>query len=329
MARAKRTSASFAWDILRADMKLLIYPILRIVAMVVLLAAMWHLIFDISAMEAARSVDDLANTAINETVNDDKYGKQFDDSKQGQANATAAQDDVSNLFGHMHAGWFVLFLLINVFIGVFSVGALTAQALAVARGERKSIGYGYGMALMRSPQLIMWWLVTLVVGVILRAIESHRVLGLILAAVIGMVWSVLTFFSITAIMATGCGPWGAIKGSKNTIVDSVRKVTGSDAVDFKKVRRGLMIGGPLALVNLVLVLLLFGLGYLDVRSLTNGGHGISLGAFAAILVVLYINGAFMSAMWAIVKATVYVWAEEDVVQPEVNTETLERAFVVT
>ena len=327
MVRVKRTSASFAWDILRTDMKLILYPILRIVAMVALLAVMWHLIFDISALEAARSVDSLANTTINEGLNDEKYGDQFDDSNQGQADATEARGDVSNLFGHMHFGWFCLFILINIFIGVFSVGALTAQALAVARGESKSIGYGYGMALKRSPQLVMWWLVTLIVGVLLRAIESHRVLGMILATIIGMVWSVLTFFSITAIMATGCGPWGAITGSKNTIVDSVKKVTGSDAVDFTRIRRGLFIGGPLVLVNLALILLLLGLGYFDIRSLTSGGHGISLGAFAAILLVLYINGAFMSAMWAIVKATVYVWAEEDVVQPEVNTETLERAFV--
>ncbi|MCH2161096.1 MAG: DUF6159 family protein [Phycisphaerales bacterium] len=327
MIRAKRTSASFAWDILRADMKLILYPILRIVAMVALLAAMWHLIFDISAMEAARSMDDLANSAINEGVNEEKYGDQFQNSSQGMENTKRAEGDVSNLFGHMHFGWFFLFILINIFIGVFSVGALTAQALAVARGERKSIGYGYGMALIRSPQLIMWWLVTLIVGIILRAIESHRVLGLILAALIGMVWSVLTFFSITTIMATGCGPWGAIKRSKNTIVDSVKKVTGSESTDFRRIRRGLYIGGPLFIINFVLILLLLGLGYLDFRSLTSGGHGISLGAFAGILLVLYINGAFMSAMWAIVKATVYVWAEEDVVQPQVDTATLEKAFV--
>ena len=83
------------------------------------------------------------------------------------------------------------------------------------------------------------------------------------------------------------------------------------------------------IVNIALVLLLVGLVYLDFRTITSGGHGISLGAFAAILIVLYINGAFMSAMWAIVKASVYVWAEENVVPPQTDEESLSHAFVVT
>ena len=234
MARTKRTSAHFAWDILRSDMKLILYPIIRIVAMVVVLAAMWHLIFDISMMNAASTAGDLANTTIGEEMNEQRYGNEFQNTSQGQENYARGESDVSNLAGHINFGWLIAFIVINLFIGVFSVGALTGQALALARGEHRSIGYGYSMALMRFPQLIAWGLITLIVGIILRAIESHRVLGLILASIIGLVWSVLTFFSITAIMATGCGPFGAIKQSKNTIVDSVRKITGSDSVDFKR-----------------------------------------------------------------------------------------------
>jgi hypothetical protein len=274
-------------------------------------------------------VSDLANTAVGEEINENRYGNEFQNTSQGQENYARGESDVSNLAGHINFGWLIAFIVINLFIGVFSVGALTGQALALARGEHRSIGYGYSLALTRFPQLIVWGLITLIVGLILRAIESHRALGLILASLIGLVWSVLTFFSITAIMATGCGPFGAIKQSKNTIVDSVRKITGSDSVNFKKVRRGLYIGGPLMIVNIALFLLLAGLVFLDFRSLTSGGHGISLGAFAAILIVLYINGAFMSAMWAIVKASVYVWAEENVIQPQVDEGILKKSFVVT
>ena len=64
MAFSHRKSASFAWDILKSDLKLIFYPILRIVSMFVVLAIMWPLIFDISSMEVAESLTRGANSEI-------------------------------------------------------------------------------------------------------------------------------------------------------------------------------------------------------------------------------------------------------------------------
>jgi len=80
------------------------------------------------------------------------------------------------------------------------------------------------------------------------------------------------------------------------------------------------------LINLVLVLALVGLGWFDMRSITGGGHGISMGAFGALVGMLYIVGSFRSAMWAVVKATVYVWAEEGTVPEGVDESVMEHAF---
>ena len=64
--------------------------------------------------------------------------------------------------------------MINGIIGVLSVGALTAQAIAMVRGEKKSVLYGYGMAVIRLPQLLLWAILSLVVGSIIQAIEQQK-----------------------------------------------------------------------------------------------------------------------------------------------------------
>ena len=51
-SRPRRKSAHFVWDMVRDDMTLLTYPFIRIAAGIVLLAAMWTMIFDISALES-------------------------------------------------------------------------------------------------------------------------------------------------------------------------------------------------------------------------------------------------------------------------------------
>lgn len=310
--RGNRANASFAWDILKSDGKLLVYPIMRIVMMVVLLGIMWTLIFDISLLKVGSDLSDL--------------GKQIGQQNEGGDNSAAVQSDLTNVFGHMNFGWLLAFLVINALIGVVSVGALTAQALATVRSENRSVLYGYGRALLRLPQLVLWWIVTVVIGVLIQAIESHRAIGAIVAVILGAAWQILTFFSITAIMATGCGPIGAISHSKATIVDAWKKATGAAPSNMASLRRGFYVGGPLMLINVLLVLALVGLGWFDLRSITDGGHGISMGAFGALLGMLYIVGSFRSAIWAVVRATVYVWAEEGTVPEGVDESVMEHAF---
>jgi hypothetical protein len=322
----RRTNAAFAWDILKSDFKLLGYPLMRIVAMLVLLAVMWPLMFDISALEVGTNLGNIANQGIQDSMQTDGGGDTS--SQNGQAQDDPVVDaNVKNIVQHMNFGWFLLFLVINLFVGIFSTGALTGQSLAVLRGQHKGFGYGYARALLRFPQLFLWWLVTMVVGVLLTALENQRVIGLIIGGLIGFAWSILTFFSVTAIMDTGCGPFGAIGKSKKTITDAWHKIRGgTETSGLSTIRRGFYIGGPFAIINVILVLALIGLAFLDFRSATHGGHHISLGGFGAILIILYINGAFMSAMWAVVKSTIYLWAEEGTLPETVDESVMEKAF---
>ena len=327
----RRSNAAFAWDILRSDIKLVSYPILRIVLMIVLLAAMWSLIFDLSAGQVEDSLSDFTTQGMSLAGD---AGTQTQDAHAGNPNqmqespqAQKMESDALRIFENINYLWLLVFLILNLLIGILSTGALTGQALAVIRGEKRSLGYGYSMALLRFPQLFVWWLLTLIVGTLLQILESHRAIGLIVAAVIGMAWTILTFFSITAIMATGCGPFRAIKASKNTVKDTWKKCTGeTNPGGYKSLRRGLYVGGPFFIINFLLIIAFIGLLWFDFRSWGHSAHHVSFGAFAAIGVVLYINGAFMSAMWAIVKSTIYIWAEEGKLPETVDESVMQHAF---
>ena len=320
MALQRKTKASFVWDIVGKNLKLLGYPFVRIICGVLLLAAMWSLIFDVSAME----VGQVATGVVNEAF----QGQGDSSSNSSTPEQQQLANKVQNLAGHTHFGYLILFVLINAFVGLISVGAVNAQALALSRSENRSFLYGYSMALLRLPQLFLWWLVTVIVGAILNAIEQHRLVGLIIGSILGFAWTILTYFAITAIMATGSGPFTAIGQSKKTVTDVVKKIYGSDSgVDMKTLRVGLRIGGPLFVISLFLGMACLALLFVDARALHGGGHGVTAGALGTLFVLLLVNGAFASAMVAILKAVLYVWAEEDQVMEGVDTEQLGHAFI--
>jgi len=312
----RRKNASFAWDILKSDGKLIAYPFVRIIAGVVLFLSMWTSIFDMSLINTTDAIEQVVKSS---------------EVEQGAAGYSQAQqqmsDELKSIAGHMNFWWLFAFFVLNIFIGIVSIAALTAQAIALAQGEHKSFIHGYSAALIRMPQLLAWTILTGIVGTVISIIEGQKFIGLIVGALLGAAWSVLTFFSITTIMATGCGPFGAITQSKETIKDVWKKAMGDENVDMRTLRRGFYVGGPLLIVQILASLVCAALIFTDARVLHQGDHGVTAGAVGALLVVLVISGGIRSAVWAIIKASVYVWAVEGKVASGVDEETLKGAFV--
>jgi hypothetical protein len=322
----RKNASGFVWDILKSNLKLLTYPVVRIVAMLVFLIAMSPLIFDMSAIKVADNIISASNDALNAAHSSlEQTSSTAQQNSQGSINAA---DDISNLLDHMNFLWLLSFLMVNWIIGVLTVGALTAQAIAMVRGEKKSVLYGYGIAIIRFPQLLLWAILSLVVGSIIQTIEQQKAIGLIIGALLGVGWAVLTFFSITSIMATGCGPFASITKSKNTITDTYKKITGEDSVDLKSIKRGLYIGGPIAIVNLFVVLIMSVLIFADVRGFLLGSHLVTVGAFITLLSLMLIANSFRGALWSILKAAVYVWAEEGSLDSAIDSSILKDAFVI-
>ncbi|RPG21815.1 MAG: hypothetical protein CBB69_001485 [Phycisphaera sp. TMED9] len=320
--RVRRKSATFVWDMVRDDMTLLAYPFIRIAAGIVLLIAMWSLIFDMPAMQVGDTLRDAGGAMLAES------GQTKAEDASMTPQDQKVQKEIGVLFDHTHFGYLILFFIINALIGVISIGAVNAAGLAIARNDRRGLAYGYTQALLRLPQLLGWWAVTMVVGVVLGMLERIRFAGPIIAILVGAAWSVLTFFSITAIMATGVNPISAVGRSKKTIGDCIHKARGTQTdVDWRTLRIGLRAGGPLLMISSLLAIGCIVMLFLDIKFIHDGSPAVTAGIFGAFVVVMIVNGAFLAALGAVLKSVLYVWAEEGSVPEGVKEDDFESAFV--
>ncbi|MBI3407483.1 MAG: hypothetical protein HY040_03895 [Planctomycetes bacterium] len=173
--------AMTAFGVLRTDKKLLVFPLLSSIAMVIVCASF---LLPLVASDTVRHL--------------------FDNNGQ---NATNAQK----------IGFFLLafaFYFCNYFVIVFFNSALVACALMRFSGEEPTLGDGFRASMNRLPQIIAWALVSATVGIILRVIEStsERV-GQFIAALLGTAWSIMTYFVVPVLVVEKVGPIEAVKRS--------------------------------------------------------------------------------------------------------------------
>ncbi|HYC29120.1 MAG TPA: DUF6159 family protein, partial [Chitinophagaceae bacterium] len=107
-----------------------------------------------------------------------------------------------------------LYYLVNYFIVVFFNMALIHCTHLYFKGEQPTIGQGIRFSLSRIGFIFGWAMVAATVGTILRLIaEELGLLGKIVISLIGVVWSVATFFVVPVIAYENVGPIDAIKRS--------------------------------------------------------------------------------------------------------------------
>jgi hypothetical protein len=146
-----------------------------------------------------------------------------------------------------------LFYFCNYFVIVFFNSALIACVMQVLRGEEPTIDYGLWMAGKRLPQILGWALVSAFVGVVLRIIEnSNKRVGELIAGVLGMAWTAMTYFVVPVIVLEGVGPIEAVKRSLQTL-----KATWGKALvgNFSLGLVGLLVLLPIYLVGIGLIVL--------------------------------------------------------------------------
>jgi hypothetical protein len=170
--------------VLKADKKLLLFPVFSFLACLMVLAS-----FALPLMNSQWARDLL----------DDRQGPQ------------AQPDPIIYviLFGYYFANYFVI---------VFFNSALVSCAVLRFNGGEPTLGDGLRMAASRLPQILGWALVSATVGLILKIIEdrSERV-GQWITAILGAAWSGLTFFVIPVLVVEKLGPIEAFKRSLSLV----------------------------------------------------------------------------------------------------------------
>jgi hypothetical protein len=212
--------------------------------------------------------------------------------------------------------WVTLFLfyLSNYFVIIFFNAALVACTMRVIEGETPTVRYGLGMAGKRLGQIFAWAVVSAVVGVILRAIESaHEKAGEIISAILGTAWTALTYFVVPTIVLEGAGPVQAFKRSL-----SVLKETWGEALvgNFSLGLLGFLIALPVLIVVLVL-------GYLAVQS---GSAAMLIAVIVLGVALLALVAAASAAADVIFKGLLYAYATGQTLPTETMDVDLGGAF---
>lgn len=113
-----------------------------------------------------------------------------------------------------------VYYLVNYFIIVFFNTALVHCTQLYFSGEEPTIGKGLRFALSRLGTILSWAIFAATVGTILRILQDNlgRV-GKIITGLIGIVWSIATFFVVPVIANEQLGPIAAFRRSSELVRD--------------------------------------------------------------------------------------------------------------
>ncbi|MEO6836821.1 MAG: DUF6159 family protein [Ginsengibacter sp.] len=107
-----------------------------------------------------------------------------------------------------------VFYIINYFVIVFFNMALIHCTSLYFKGEEVTIRKGINFSMSRIGSIFAWAVLAGTVGAILKIIQENvGSLGKIITGIIGIVWSVATFFVVPVIAYENLGPIGAFKKS--------------------------------------------------------------------------------------------------------------------
>ena len=184
--------------------------------------------------------------------------------------------------------------LVTTFITVFFTAALVSESRKVFDGAEPSLKRGMGAAWEVKSKLLAWALISATVGIILNAIEgsSDSPVARVLAVVVGVAWTVITFFVIpTAVLDRDSTVKDMFTRSGRIFKDQ----WGETVVGLGAVR---LIDGAFSLVGI-------GLGALVYSATGN------IIAAAIIAVPFIVAGVLLSqTVQGIVKTSLYVYATE-------------------
>lgn len=136
---------------------------------------------------------------------------------------SGADWEVSNLSRpHTPENYLLLFLfyIINYFIVVYFNTALIHCASLYFNGEKTTVRQGLDFSFSRIGPIFSWAVFAGTIGTLLKILQdSLGNVGKIITSLIGVVWSIATFFVVPVIAYENLGPIGAVKRSTQLMKD--------------------------------------------------------------------------------------------------------------
>jgi hypothetical protein len=219
-----------------------------------------------------------------------------------------------------HGGWhpsnnlvigaMFVFYLANYFVIIFFNTALVSAATIRLEGGDPTVRDGLRAAWNRLGVIFQWALVAATVGMVLRMIEERSSLvGRLVAGLVGLAWTLATFFVVPILAFENLGPIEALKRS----AELFRKNWGEQVV------------GTFSFGLIFFVLALPGIALPILGGAIGGGTGATLGA--CLMVIYFIFLAVVSASThGIFLAALYRYATRGEISPGFSANSLTAAW---
>jgi hypothetical protein len=108
---------------------------------------------------------------------------------------------------------FVMYVAL-AFVSIYFNAAVIGTAMKRLQGEDASIRDGLALARQHIGAIFVWAVITATVGMILRTLQERAgILGRIVLGIVGIAWTVLTFFVVPVLLFEPVGVGDAIKRS--------------------------------------------------------------------------------------------------------------------
>jgi hypothetical protein len=190
-------------------------------------------------------------------------------------------------------------------INLIFMGGLVKCADEELQGRDSGFGAGLAAAFSRLPALLGWAAIETIVGWLLRAVQGDggtdnaivTILRAILAGLMAMAWTIISFFVLPLIILRGKGPVAAIKES----VSLIKRTWGM------QVAGGVRIGGIIGLIAVLPAILVTVAGGLIAIAGTPA-LGVPLAGIGVI--VLIVATVLISAMKAIFSVALLHYVED-------------------
>lgn len=183
----------------------------------------------------------------------------------------------------------VLGVYLLAFVGTYFGVALAAAADLIFRGEEASVGDGMAVARSRLPQIAGWSALAATVGVVLGVLENQGgVLGSVVARVLNVGWTLVTFLAVPVIAIEGTSGFATLRRSGAIFKERWgQQITGN-----------LAIGGAVFLLGMLPAILLMVAG-VALWSTSGFGGAILLGVGVVVFAIAALINQALSGIFGV------------------------------
>ncbi len=192
------------------------------------------------------------------------------------------------------------------FVSVYFGVGLAASADKIFRGEAATMSDGLAIAKTHTGAIAGWAALSVLVGVIISAIQQTGSIGeAIVASLVGAAWSLITFLSIPVITFEGTGPWTTLRRSASLFKERWQgQITGNVAI-----------GGIVGLLGILpAIALIAGGAYLWAND-SSGGMAIGAVLVIAGVLLMVVAGLIIQALKGIFGVALYRFASANELTP--------------